>query len=126
MGKSASAGPEGTMRLRHILFRHQQLKASDLMARREGTARTAQEAEGAALEALEKLIKDPNLFLRLCRQLSDCQTGEQPGMLSGDLGWVARGQQEQAFDDAAFSLKLNEFGDIVTTSRGIHIIQRLA
>lgn len=123
---TGTAGPEGTVRIRHILIRHQQLKQPDLMARREGSARNAQEAEMAALQALEKLIREPNQFLRLCRELSDCQSGAQPGMLSGDLGWLGKGQQEQGFEDAAFSLKPNEFGDVVTTSRGVHIIQRLA
>jgi len=119
-------GPEGTVRVRHILFRHQQLKQPDPLARREGACRTAQDAESAALSALEKLVQDSNQFLRLCRELSDCQTGSNPGMLAGDLGWLAKGQQEQNFEDVAFSLDPNQFGDIVTSSRGIHIIQRLA
>ena len=25
----------------------------------------------------------------LARELSDCQTGEHPGQLCGDLGWIA-------------------------------------
>jgi len=120
---------EGTVRVRHILFSHQQLRQPDPMARRPGAARTAQEAEVAALAALEKLLqaeRDPNAFLRLCRELSDCQSAAQPGTLAGDLGWLGRGQQEPAFEDAVFALSPKTFGDLVTTSRGVHIVQRLA
>lgn len=123
--KVSTAGPEGTVRIRHILLRHQQLRP-DPMARREGGAKTAQEAEEAALRALETLQQGPNQFLQLCRSLSDCQSAAQPGTLSGDLGWIAIGQQEQIIDDAVFSLGVNEFSDIVSSSRGVHIIQRLA
>lgn len=126
---SAATGPEGTVRVRHILFSHQQLKQPDPMARRQGAAKTLAEAEMAALAALEKLLKaekDPNLFLRMVRELSDCQTAMQPGALSGDLGWLGKGQQEVAFDEAVFNLGPNIIGDLVTTSRGIHIVQRLA
>eukprot|EP00913_Durusdinium_trenchii_P015728 g14781.t1 len=40
-----SGGPEGTVRVRHILFRHPQLRQADPMARREGAARNVLEAE---------------------------------------------------------------------------------
>mmetsp|Transcript_102026 Transcript_102026/g.304421 ORF Transcript_102026/g.304421 Transcript_102026/m.304421 type:complete len:778 (+) Transcript_102026:86-2419(+) len=123
---ASNAGPEGTVRVRHILLRHQQLRQPDPMARREGTARGAQEAEAAALAALEQLLKDPNQFGRICRELSDCQTATQPGKLAGDMGWLGRGQQEQSFEDVVFALPVNAFGDLVTTSRGVHVLQRLA
>ncbi|CAE8629764.1 unnamed protein product, partial [Polarella glacialis] len=113
-----TGGPEGTVRVRHILFRHQQLKQVDQMARREGSAKHALEAEAAALGALEKIFQDPNQFLKLCRELSDCSSASQPGMLTGDLGWLARGQQEQAFEECCFSLTPNSIGDLVVTSRG--------
>lgn len=124
--KTAGAGPEGTVRVRHILFRHGQLRAPDPMARRDGAVKTAQEAEAKALETLEKILQDPNQFLKLCRELSDCQTATNPGLLAGDLGWLARGQQEAGFEDVAFSLSPNMVGDIVSSSRGVHLIQRLA
>lgn len=79
-----------------------------------------------ALEQLLKLGKDPNAFLRMCRELSDCQSAAQPSTLAGDLGWIGRGQHEAAFEDAVFALAPNTFGDLVSTSRGVHIVQRLA
>jgi len=124
--KSGGIGPDGTVRIRHILFKHKQLKQPDLMARRIGSAATVQEAEESALGVLDKLLKEPAQFLRLCRELSDCESASQPGQLAGDLGWVGRGQHEQAFEDVSFGLRPNDFGDLVTTSRGVHVIQRLA
>lgn len=124
--KPSAGGPDGTVRIRHILFRHQQLKQQDPAARREGAARTAQEAEEAALRALEALQSQQDEFPRMCRDLSDCQSAVQPGKLSGDLGWIGRGQQEQVLEDAVFSLAVNELSDVVSSSRGVHVIQRLA
>lgn len=115
----------GTIFLRHILLRHQQLRTADLAARRDGSARGPAEAETAALAALEQLFASPNQFVKLCRELSDCQSADQPGNLAGHLGWVGRGEQEPAFEEVAFVLEPNEFSDIVTTNRGVHIIQRL-
>jgi len=116
---------EGSIFLRHILFRHPQLRGADPAARREGAARGPGEAEAAALAALEKLQAAPSSFSKLCRELSDCQSADQPGNMTGHLGWVAKGEQEASLDEAAFALDMNEFSDIVTSSRGVHIIQRL-
>eukprot|EP00435_Cladocopium_sp_Y103_P009774 s5442_g2.t1 len=57
--------------------------------------------------------KEPNSFVKLCREHSDCASAEQPGTLAGHMGWVARGEQEPAMEEAAFALGLNEFGDLV-------------
>eukprot|EP00438_Fugacium_kawagutii_P035193 Skav232768 [mRNA] locus=scaffold1229:256417:256897:- [translate_table: standard] len=49
-----------------------------------------------------------------------------------DLAWVkvvqviGSGQSEPAFEQTAFSLRKGELSDVVTTSRGVHIIQRIA
>merc|ERR1712056_102643 len=106
--QKTAPGPEGAIFLRHILFRHQQVKAGDACARREGSAKTLAEAEAAALAALEKLQEKKELFLKMCKELSDCQTAEQPGNLCGHLGWVGRGEQENTLEEAAFCLEANE------------------
>mmetsp|Transcript_124318 Transcript_124318/g.247847 ORF Transcript_124318/g.247847 Transcript_124318/m.247847 type:complete len:795 (+) Transcript_124318:150-2534(+) len=116
---------EGTIFLRHILFRHQQLRAPDPAARRDGQAKSPGEAEAAALGALERLLAAPNSFPKVCRELSDCQSAEQPGNLVGHLGWISKGEHEAGLDETAFAMEPNEFSDIVTTSRGVHILQRL-
>mmetsp|Transcript_46708 Transcript_46708/g.108891 ORF Transcript_46708/g.108891 Transcript_46708/m.108891 type:complete len:782 (+) Transcript_46708:70-2415(+) len=120
-----SAAQAGTVLVRHILFRHQQLKTADPFARREGSAKGPGEAEANALAALEKLIATPTAFLKMCRDLSDCQSADQPGNLAGQMGWMARGEQEAVFEEAAFGLDVNEYSDVITTSRGVHVLQRL-
>lgn len=127
--KRLRAGPSGQQRagsifLRHILFRHQQIRG-DPLARREGAARGPIEAEVAAMSALDRLLADKNAFVKICRELSDCQSADQPGNLAGHLGWVVKGEQEPSFDEAVFELGMNEFSDLVTTSRGVHLFQRL-
>lgn len=123
--KVASGAQAGSVFLRHVLFRHPQVRVMDPLARREGAARSVGDAESAALATLQALIADPSSFGRVCRERSDCQTATQPGNMTGHLGWVGRGEQEAPFEEAAFHLDANEFSDLVTTSRGIHIIQRL-
>lgn len=123
--KAASGQLAGTIFLRHILFRHKQLRGNDPAARRIGAAGSPLEAEAAALAALEKVMAQPATFPKLCRELSDCHTAEQAGQLCGHLGWVGRGELEAALEEAAFACQPNEFGDVVTTSRGVHVIQRL-
>lgn len=123
--RSQSGLRAGMVFVRHILFRHHQLRGVDPVARREGAARTPGEAEATALATLDKLIADPTSFVKLCRELSDCQTADNPGNLAGHIGWVGKGEQEPTLEEVALVLGPNDLGDIVTTSRGVHIIQRL-
>ena len=43
---------------------------------------------------------EPNAFVKLCREHSDCASAEQPGTLAGHMGWVARNEQEPPMEDA--------------------------
>lgn len=55
------------------------------------------------------------------------ETSEDPGSANagGDLGFNVRGRMVKEFDDAAFSLKLNELSQPVRTPFGWHLIQVL-
>eukprot|EP00439_Symbiodinium_sp_Y106_P078376 s109_g17.t1 len=123
--KRQKTGSSDTVRVRHILLRHQQVRQADPMLRRD-PGRALPDAEELALKTLETLLKTPNQFPKLCRELSDCQSGDQPGQLCGDLGWLVKGQTEAVLDEAVFALSVNEFSDVLAGSRGLHIIQRLA
>src|SRR5271165_1557986 len=43
----------------------------------------------------------------------------------GDLGWVTRGQMVKNFENASFTQKVGEIGDLVSTEYGFHIVQVL-
>lgn len=52
-------GPGKSIFLRHILFKHQQLRVMDPAARREGTCRGPGEAEAQALQVLLRASDAP-------------------------------------------------------------------
>ncbi len=76
----------------------------------------------AQAEALLKQIKAGGDFTELAKKNSQ-DPGSAPK--GGDLGWVSRGQMVKPFEDAVFTLKPNEIGNLVTTEYGFHIIQVL-
>ena len=70
-------------------------------------------------ELREKLLQDAD-FAELAKENSDCPSGKARG---GDLGTFPRGRMVKAFEDAAFSQKVNEIGPVIETRFGFHIIQ---
>lgn len=147
--QKTAPGPR-SVRVRHLLLRCVEPGKNlpdDPLARRPraarggqlaGTVRSPAEAEAELVKLLDGLLRmqaegEADLdnqrlvaFRKLCQQQSECSTADNAGQLCGDLGWVSRGQGELAFEQAAFSLRKGEFSDVVMTSRGMHIIQRLA
>jgi len=75
----------------------------------------------AQLEGIRKQIIDGADFAEMARQHSKCPSSRN----GGNLGKFPRGQMVPPFDNAAFSQKVNEIGDIVETTFGYHIIQVL-
>ncbi len=69
---------------------------------------------------LLKKITDGKTFEELAQSLSKCPSGKQ----GGDLGAFGRGQMVKSFEDAAFSLGVNEVSPPVRTQFGYHLIQR--
>jgi peptidyl-prolyl cis-trans isomerase D len=93
---------------RHILFR----------ADENSSAEVQEKQRQKALEILD-LAKEGKDFAQLAKEYSEGPSKTQ----GGDLGQFSRGQMVEAFDEATFSLKLNEISDVVKTPFGYHIIK---
>ena len=74
----------------------------------------------AQAEDILKQVKSGGDFAKLATKYSG-DPGSAPK--GGDLGWVVHGQMVKEFDEAAFSLPVKQFSNLVTTNYGFHILQ---
>eukprot|EP00930_Biecheleria_cincta_P005871 TRINITY_DN106825_c0_g1_i1.p1 TRINITY_DN106825_c0_g1~~TRINITY_DN106825_c0_g1_i1.p1 ORF type:complete len:826 (-),score=171.56 TRINITY_DN106825_c0_g1_i1:12-2489(-) len=121
------------IRCYHILLKHKDLRlardpGSQLAMRgKPPVTRSVSQAERELLEMQKELVVNPNLFPTLARKHSECDSATQPGQSAGDLGWVARGDYgDPQLEACMFALRVHEVSDIISTPRGLHIIQRIA
>ena len=87
------------------------------------TADSVTDRKGKArAEAARKRILAGEKFAKVASELSDDETSARSG---GDLGYMARGAMDPAFDTAVFSRKLNTVGEPVRTVYGWHVLEVL-
>jgi len=87
----------------------EQVEASHILVEDEDTAKE-----------VKKKLDEGGDFAKLAEEYStDTQTKEK----GGELGYFASGQMVEAFDKAAFSMKVDEISDPVKTDYGYHIIK---
>ncbi len=101
---------------RHILIRYK----GSAVPMREGQKELTEEESLAKATELRKKIMAGEDFAKLAKAESD-DVGS--GNVGGDLGNFKRGQMVPAFEQAAFSAKLNEVTEPVKTQFGYHIIK---
>jgi peptidyl-prolyl cis-trans isomerase SurA len=84
---------------------------------------SAAEAQAKArAESIRKRIAGGEKFAKVAAEVSD---DDASGKAGGDLGYLARGSMDPAFEKAVFSRKLNTVGDPVRTVYGWHILETL-
>jgi len=88
-----------------------QVKASHILVNQEAQAKD-----------IYKQLKGGADFSELAKKHS-IDTGTKDN--GGDLGYFTQGQMVEAFEEVAFSLKVNKIGEPVKTSFGYHIIKVL-
>jgi len=72
-----------------------------------------------AMTAHEQITGGTDFGL-VAKNISKCPSGQN----GGDLGMFGRGQMVKPFEDATFSLAVNELSLPVQTQFGYHLIQR--
>jgi cyclophilin family peptidyl-prolyl cis-trans isomerase len=101
------------VKVRHILISYQGAEGNT-------RTRTKRQAETLAQTVLNKALAGEN-FAELARKYSDSDTAKNGGL----IGKIARGMTIPAFEQAAFSLEVNEISDITPTPTGFQIIKRI-
>ena len=74
-------------------------------------------------EALQKRAAKGEDFAALASEHSGDQITAKNG---GDIGFLRKGTMPESFDDALFSMKVDEISEIVETPYGFHVIKVLA
>lgn len=81
-------------------------------------ARTPEEARKKLEGLRSQLTGDVTQFSDLATKFSEDMSARS----GGDLGWVARGTMDDAFDEALFALAPGEVSDVIQTDFGLHIV----
>jgi len=98
----------------------EQVKASHILIKVEAEATDSQKAEARKkIESVQQKLKNGEDFATLAKTYSEGPSGPN----GGDLGYFRRGQMVKPFEDAAFSLQINETSNIVETQFGYHLIK---
>ena len=84
---------------------------------------TSQSAANEELLALRaKIVSGQASLAELAKTRSDCSSATS----GGDLGSFGRGAMQKTFEDAAFSLKVDQLSGVVSSDSGLHLILRTA
>eukprot|EP00931_Biecheleriopsis_adriatica_P020396 TRINITY_DN13646_c0_g1_i1.p1 TRINITY_DN13646_c0_g1~~TRINITY_DN13646_c0_g1_i1.p1 ORF type:complete len:476 (+),score=101.21 TRINITY_DN13646_c0_g1_i1:103-1530(+) len=125
-------GPSQSMRLRHILVKFHEGAKPPEDPRAKWASRTRAEAEKILRGVIAEVRQDgfgERKFIQLARQHSDCETRHAGALACGDLGWLtqeARAAMSDSFREVCDVLKPGQWSDIVASSKGLHLVQRVA
>ena len=103
-------------------FQHPaQIRVSHILVRvPEGASAADRAAAKQRAGALRDQLKGGADFAALARKESQDASSAAQG---GDLGYLAKGEMDSAFEKSAFALKPGQISDVVSTPYGFHIIK---
>lgn len=97
----------------HILIMHTESRNSESRLSKNDALKLANDLH-------KKLTNDLNVFKDLAIKHSSCSSAQY----GGSLGEFGKGVMVKQFEDAAFSLKVNELSEPIETEFGYHLIKR--
>jgi peptidyl-prolyl cis-trans isomerase SurA len=97
-----------------------EVEVGEILLTPEVNDREKQKARKKLEDIRRQIVEEGADFAELAKKHSD-DFGS--GRLGGDLGWQKRGTFVPEFEAAAYSLKKEEFSEIVETEFGFHLIQ---
>ncbi|MBW1696087.1 MAG: peptidylprolyl isomerase [Deltaproteobacteria bacterium] len=98
----------------------EQVKASHILIKVDSGADALKKAKARdEIKAIQKKLADGEDFAEVARKFSQGPSSAR----GGDLGYFKRGDMVKPFEEAAFTLKINEISDIVETRFGYHLIK---
>ena len=98
----------------------EQVKASHILIKVEPTADDAKKTEARKkIETVQGKLKKGDEFGAVAKEYSEGPSKSR----GGDLGYFKRGQMVKPFEDAAFSMNVDQVSGVVETQFGYHIIK---
>jgi len=103
-------------------FKHaEQIRVSHILIRvKEGASTNDRAAAKQRATALLDQLKAGTDFATLARKASEDSSSAAQG---GDLGYIGKGEMEDAFEKAAFALAPGQISDVISTPYGFDIIK---
>jgi peptidyl-prolyl cis-trans isomerase C len=98
----------------------EQVKASHILIKVDPTADDAVKATAhKKIEEVQKKLTAGGDFAELAKEYSEGPSGPN----GGNLGYFGRGQMVKPFEEAAFSMQVNQVSQVVETRFGYHLIK---
>ncbi len=96
-----------------------QVLAQHILVKPESDSAEHKDAAKAKLQEIRaRIVSGESTFGDEAEKHSDCPSGKS----GGSLGWFGRGMMVKPFEEAAFTLPVNEVSDLIETQFGYHII----
>lgn len=99
--------------------RPDRVQARHILIKPASAGETDRETAKSRLQEIRRRIEDGADFSAEAAAHSDCPSGKMTG---GSLGWLSRHMTLPEFDQAIFSMEINELSDILETPLGFHVI----